>query len=85
MSTPLLNNSTNIYPNPSTGIVVVDVNNPNIELSNIRITNLVGQVVYNSNDNNRSRQIDLSNMPKGYYFITLTSKNEVVNKKILIE
>ncbi|MGZ3894485.1 MAG: T9SS type A sorting domain-containing protein [Bacteroidia bacterium] len=71
-------------PKPFDNWAIRTITNPNIELSNVRITNLVGQVVYTSNDNNRSRQIDLTNVPRGYYFVTLTSKNEVVNKKILI-
>ncbi|MBI3521048.1 MAG: T9SS type A sorting domain-containing protein [Bacteroidetes bacterium] len=85
INTPLLSANTTVYPNPSTGVLNIIIDNPNIEINNMRIINIMGQEVYSSNNNNRNQQLDLSRLPKGYYTLTITSKHECVSKKILLE
>ena len=56
-----------LYPNPTTGLLHVEMS-PDVSLpSEYRITNIVGQTLLTG----RSLEIDLSSLPSGLYFITL--------------
>jgi hypothetical protein len=83
--TPLLDKSLSIYPNPTTGILNIGVNNPNVEIKNIRIMNLVGNEIYNSSTVNSNTQVNLSGLPKGFYLIQLTSQQESITRRIIVE
>lgn len=83
--TPLLDKSLSIYPNPTTGILNIGVNNPNVEIQNIRIVNLVGNEIYNSTSVNANTQINLTGLPKGFYLIQLTSQQESITRRIIVE
>lgn len=83
--TPLLDKSLSIYPNPTTGILNIGVNNPNVEIKNIRIMNLVGTEIYNSSTVNPNTQINLNGLPKGFYLIQLTSQQESITRRIIVE
>lgn len=82
-----LNNEFAVYPNPTTGILTVNI------LSSINELNLIlissnGDVVYTSkigpNQGQISKQIDLSKLSKGIYFVKLFNKNKYMIKKILV-
>lgn len=72
----------NIYPNPTTG-------NINIELSTIQkfsyqIFNLIGKTVTNGQVNNNQTTLNLSSHPAGIYFVKISSTNGSVTKKIIL-
>lgn len=67
----------NVYPNPANGIVSI---NSNIKILEIVIFSLNGEKLYYSNN---TTEIDLSNYPKGIYFISLKIKNGIVYRKII--
>lgn len=83
--TPLLDRSVSIYPNPTTGILNIGVNNPNVEIKNIRIVSILGNEVYNSSAATANTKIDLSNFPKGFYLIQLTSQQESITRRVIVE
>lgn len=83
--TPLLAKSVSIYPNPTTGILNVGIDNPNVKINNIRIINLIGNEVYNSRAVNSNIQINLETLPKGFYLIQLTSQQESITRRIIVE
>jgi len=85
IATPLLDKSVSVYPNPSTGLLNIDVTNPNVSVNNIRIINLIGAEVYNSNGDNHTSKIDLSSLPNGVYIISITSQQETTTRRILKE
>lgn len=69
-----LANSIQIYPNPSEGVFVIESENEKI--TQIRITNATGTLVYESNaysTNNRFK-IDLSDQSSGVYLIEITTE-----------
>jgi len=66
-----------IYPNPANKQVTIHTNKNNL---NVRIFNLTGQAVINT----PSKNIDVSNLAKGYYIVELTTKNGIVKKDRLI-
>ena len=70
-----------ISPNPSNGIF--SINSDNLNLIEIEIYNLQGEIVYKSNSANGS--IDLSKEPKGIYLLKATSGNKLLTNKILLE
>lgn len=70
-----------IYPNPAnTNITVAS---KNAEINSIRITNVLGTVVYSEEkDAAQNREIDISHFSNGMYFVTI---NNSVSKKIIKE
>ena len=77
-----------IYPNPSTGIFTIT---PTQKISEIEITNLIGQKIYPFNSNHFSLPsggsgwaLNLSSQPNGIYFLHLQTEKRTANKKIII-
>jgi hypothetical protein len=86
------NNSTlvenfNIFPNPATETLNVNVNNSEGEL-NLILISLNGSIVYmdkmKSNLGSSSKQIDLSKLEKGVYFVRVYNTNQNMVKKVLV-
>ncbi len=71
------NNTINIYPNPTSGAVsfLVPIN--------LKLTNATGQIVANKINVNT---LDLSDLPTGIYFITLTdNKGQLVQQNKIVK
>lgn len=66
----------NVFPNPTTDKIYF-----NKEVSNITICNLSGEVVYLKTEN--SKNIDISQLNAGIYFIKMTVDGVVINEKII--
>ena len=84
-------NDGNIFvsPNPSNGNFIVELLNGSMEREvSIDVVNTLGQKVFSSNEKISSthwtKQIDLSNVARGVYFIGIKTENEFVRKKIVI-
>jgi hypothetical protein len=77
-----------IYPNPTKGIITVNINgiNSNLEL---QITNLQGEIIRTENlTNNKqsySADIDLSAYAKGVYFVKFINNKFVKVEKIVLQ
>lgn len=70
-------NLISFYPNPVNDNLFVKVN----EKTSFKIFNQLGAVVLQSNDLKLEKEIDVSNLPSGIYFIQLTnSKSEIIRK-----
>jgi hypothetical protein len=71
-----------VYPNPNNGNFIVN-SDQNITLN---IVNAIGQVVsvIDISDENK-KEVNVSNLPNGIYFITGQNQNLKVNKKIIVE
>jgi N-acetylneuraminic acid mutarotase len=83
LTTPT-NQSVLIYPNPVRDIIYVESGNNYSGI--VKITNIVGQLVYSKKlDENQSDilQIDVSEFPDGIYVITFTNTKNTVCKKII--
>ncbi|OQX72201.1 MAG: hypothetical protein B6D61_14685 [Bacteroidetes bacterium 4484_249] len=74
-----------VYPNPSDGIFNLtafhDITGSQ-NLLGLEIINNTGKTIYTME--NVPLKIDLSNQPKGIYFIKIETKNGIYTKKILI-
>jgi hypothetical protein len=67
-----------VYPNPATDMLNI---NSNGEVTNVRLINTVGQVVFDQVTN----QINVSELESGVYFIQIDNKNGSTTQKILIQ
>ena len=66
-----------VYPNPTDGVLNVSVRLPQCDSSTdqtYRITNLMGQTVLSGSITAETQQINVSNLPKGMYFITFAGE-----------
>ena len=58
-----------VYPNPVTTLLIIQSTNQLI--NQIRITNLLGQTVFNNNYNTDEVQVDVADLPGGLYFVKI--------------
>jgi len=86
------NDSICIYPNPSNGLFKLSGSS---QFESLRITDITGKTIYTATifDLQSERQIDLSNQPKGIYFLKIVytersqseTKNDIATKIIIIQ
>ncbi|MCH2021553.1 MAG: C25 family cysteine peptidase [Saprospiraceae bacterium] len=78
----------NVFPNPTNGLVTVDIQNlPNKNFS-LELLDAIGQNISSRNinhDGNVVETLDLSNYSSGLYFICLRNDERVVVKKVVVE
>lgn len=73
-----------IFPVPSTGLFNIDLKN---NIDTIKVYDLLGKIVYNEqmkqDVSNSTITIDLSNLTKGNYIISLENKNSINNYEVI--
>ncbi|MCD4793583.1 MAG: T9SS type A sorting domain-containing protein [Bacteroidales bacterium] len=75
------------YPNPTTGIFTIqgeDLPAGQTSIQSIEITNINGQVIKRLSTNNNQLKIDLSNQPKGIYFVKIQTDGISYTEKIIL-
>jgi hypothetical protein len=75
------NNSLEIYPNPTAGLITVETG----KTCNIRLLNVIGNVIYTGKINSINNKIDMSQYQPGVYFIQLEKNGRTINKRILLK
>jgi hypothetical protein len=61
-----------VYPNPANGILFVETcHGASLQMETYRIVNPIGQTVMEGQITMEKQQIDVRNLPKGVYFITV--------------
>jgi hypothetical protein len=70
-----------IYPNPTINLLTIETEYP--DHYSINITTLNGQEVFVGEMVGTTHQIDLTSFQKGFYFITIRSKDLVTTRKII--
>ncbi|MCF8295947.1 MAG: T9SS type A sorting domain-containing protein [Saprospiraceae bacterium] len=76
----------NIYPNPSTGKINFDIP-AGLDKLEISIYNTIGQIIFTEQITSQTeslKTIDLSDVPKGFYFISLKSKEKQNFVKVIL-
>jgi hypothetical protein len=73
----------NIYPNPASDILHLNWNN-NIQEAEISLSNITGKIVLKKKLFDRNNSIEISNLPKGIYFITIQQGKDSYISKLLI-
>lgn len=75
-----------IYPNPTNGLVNIDIELNTSADVNVDIYNMVGERVFEVKELNvttSSVQLDMTDLPEAAYFIRVSSGSNVVNSKLL--
>jgi len=70
-----------VYPNPTNNFITIETEYP--DHYSINITSLNGQLIHSEKMEGTSHQLDLSSFPKGFYLITIRSKDFVTSRKII--
>lgn len=76
----------NIYPNPTNGIVNIDVALNTSSNVNVDVYNMVGERVVEIREHdlvNKTLQLDMTDLPEAAYFIKVSAAGQVVNTKLL--
>lgn len=72
-------NNANIYPNPSNGLITIDIEGENV----LTVYTTAGQLVYNQSINDKTT-VDLSKLEKGTYLMVLTDKDGQSTKQVIV-
>ncbi|HZV70683.1 MAG TPA: thiol protease/hemagglutinin PrtT [Saprospiraceae bacterium] len=74
-----------IYPNPATDIVHIDLSDADKKFEHIKLVNLLGQVVaYQAIDDQEMIDVPVRDYTAGMYSLILESRDGIVSKKIII-
>jgi len=74
----------NIYPNPNNGRFTI-VNNSKIPLISVKVTDMNGKLVYRSKvNNNNPININLENLNRGLYLVSIITEKGIQNKNVII-
>jgi len=82
-----LNQAFDVYPIPATNVLFIKNLNQVYKVEEIRIVDLVGQVILQEipQQSGNTRQINLSHLAKGVYFLEIKTNSGLVVKKIILE
>ena len=77
----------NVYPNPATSNLNLDIDAATATISNYSLINLQGQVVLSNDVNNTSinTSIDVSNVSNGVYFLKLDTDKGSYTHRVIIQ
>ena len=77
-----------VYPNPSSGLFSLKFNQIKAGPYNLKVRNMLGQVVYNNTINlnvNGNNLLDLSTLTKGAYILNVSGESIELNENIIIK
>ena len=77
LSIVFLSMSITVYPNPTNGLVHIEI--PNQNMQNIKVYDLQGQLIKETTE----CQFDLSNFSNGTYFLKAQTKQRFYSYKLL--
>lgn len=77
-------NAIHVSPNPSSGQFIVACDKP-VSNATIVVTNILGEIVFESAFKNSELNIDLRHLAKGAYIIKLNYGNGIASKRIIIQ
>ncbi|MGB3949321.1 MAG: T9SS type A sorting domain-containing protein [Bacteroidia bacterium] len=78
-----------LYPNPNNGFFTVKIDNISVNRLVIKINDIQGKSVFEKTEHNISgdytKQIDLSNLAKGVYYLELKTDNQSNRSKLIVQ
>ena len=90
LSQIILDNNSNIdssnwliFPNPASEYVTIQ-SQSSIE-GKISVFNQLGAQLLSENISGNTKELHISNLPKGLYFVTISSENRKVTKKLIVK
>ncbi len=86
LSTNEFSNSTvNVFPNPTTGLVNIDLTGISGNISLVTINDITGKTIFTPPFTKNYLEVDLSKYSKGLYFISVLTENKTLVKKIILK
>ena len=81
-----LNDLYNLYPNPTQGLIHIDVKLGQVGMADVSLNDLNGRMlmITNFNINDGSFDLDLRILPNGVYILTIKTENSIWRKKLVI-
>jgi phosphatidylserine/phosphatidylglycerophosphate/cardiolipin synthase-like enzyme len=75
-----------VYPNPTSGYINVRIDNPQVTVKSIGITDISGRVILNRTDVYAGYPVRFSteNLVNGVYFVRIETSEGTINKKIVV-
>ena len=77
----LSENGVLIYPNPSEDFMQIEF--PSSEKRTIKLLDLHGRIIWNTETTLSSLSIEVSNLPSGMYQVSIVTDNEIINQRII--
>ena len=79
-----LNQAISIYPNPNMGEFDLTIDNPKIDQVLVTIFDVYGRMVYSNSLVNKVNRIELNGVSAGMYSVKISSKDQTLTKKIVV-
>ncbi len=76
-------NTFNIYPNPTSNRITIEVANESEGAVHLKLFNINGQQLINKYITGSRIDLDISFLQQGIYFITLQTRDEILTKKFI--
>ncbi len=80
--------SLEVYPNPTTGLFNLNINAMELANAELLVMDIVGKVIYTQTVNVQGSELvslNLSNNPKGVYFVQIKNDTQSVSKKVFLK
>jgi hypothetical protein len=78
--------SAKVYPNPSEGVIHVELTGLCDDLTHINIVDMNGRSVFWKNiPNDQTHTFDLTSIPKGHYTVQLMSTNVYMKQPLILQ
>ena len=74
-----------MYPNPTTGLVTININNNEFTSGTVKVVNSYGAVIETTNISNTMHVLDMSSYSAGLYFITVISDNNIETTSTILK
>jgi len=81
----LFSKSIQVFPNPSSDFITLEMEDLKIKDLKIRVFNVDGKVIFENSNFKKNQKIDISNFAKGLYFVWINSDNKTAIKKFTVE
>lgn len=74
-----------IYPNPNNGSFTFRIEGIKYQTSNVKVYDMVGKVVYESNVKNQKSEISIPGIAPGIYQLQVITDKGIANKKVIVQ
>ena len=78
------NNSIQIYPNPASDFITIDLQNINNEVK-LNIYNVMGDLLRSENISKNHQTLNIQNLADGMYVASIESNNKIITQKFIIQ
>ena len=82
-----LNQNVYIYPNPSSGDFIINVENAGVSVADVSVYNALGEAIIQKRiivPSGGEMKVDLNNKPDGIYMIKMKTSAGTVTKKVIL-